>query len=112
MELDVYDALIRGADAANEKIPGLVKYLEICGYHATGSSEGDAVTDPEGEIGNYTIQILIRGGYCLTHRGTNGKIRFWPVHRAVGPVVNDLIEDLKKTGAVRPAPRTPRGSRR
>lgn len=112
MELDVYDALTESIDAANEKIPGLVRYLEICRYPATGSSKGDAVTDPEVEIGDYTIQILIRGGYCLTHRDTNGKIRFWPVHRAAGSAVNDLIEDLKKTGAVRPAPRTPRGSRR
>lgn len=45
MKLDVYDALIRAADAANQKIPELVNYLRYGGKQATVETLGKTFVD-------------------------------------------------------------------
>lgn len=88
--IDEHDALGQCVDAANRKIPELVKFLEYYGYTVTEVHEGDLVTDPSVTIGDYYIQILTTGEYSLAHKCADGKIQYWSERQHTAEVLADL----------------------
>lgn len=88
--IDANDALGQMVANANGRIPALVRALEQRGHTVTATEEGDLMSDPDVEVGGYTIQIS--EGYSLKRLCDDGKIQYWPERRSIAEVIRDLEE--------------------